>query len=345
MIDFSGINTDYQERLRLIRIENEKAQEKRKSEIENKIPEIKNINSDISSSSLDLMKRQLTTQMSGSEKVDARKKLSDYISFLSSKKRSLLIQNGFPANYLDPLYSCHICNDTGNINGEICSCVKKMQVADLYKASGLEKQLSAENFDTFDISLFSNKPYNNMEPPCVLMTDTAKQFKNFCDTFDDTSPSLNFLLFGDVGLGKTFLCNCVAKALLDTGHSVLYLSSNELFENVLSPFLMNKKKYEDESRLLSTTYHYIFESNLLIIDDLGTEFLNEFIRAQLFEIVNRRVIKGLSTIISTNLDPAALKDRYTERVMSRFVQSYVFCHLYGDNIRYQKKKMLLNKKG
>ena len=142
----------------------------------------------------------------------------------------------------------------------------------------------------------------------------------------------NILIYGSTGLGKTFISNCIAKELLDSAHSVLYLSANELFEQVLSRYIMTR----DNSTALKSIYEYLYNSDLLIIDDLGTEVLSSFVRSQLFEILNKRMLTEKATIITTNLDLATLQDRYSERIMSRIAKDYVLFPLYGEDIRYRK---------
>ena len=113
---------------------------------------------------------------------------------------------------------------------------------------------------------------------------------------------------------------------------MFYLSANELFEGILAEYLMNRKTELEE------LYNYIYNSELLVIDDLGTELTNNFVLSQLFEIINKRKIIGLSTLISTNLSMKQLRDRYSERIMSRIIADYTVFNIYGDNIRYQKRK-------
>ena len=123
---------------------------------------------------------------------------------------------------------------------------------------------------------------------------------------------------------------------MDRKHSVFYLSANELFEDILAGHIMkNDNDYTD-------LYNFIYNCELLIIDDLGTELTNNFVLSELFEIINKRSIIGKSTLISTNLSIKQLRDRYTERIMSRIVDNYTVFNMYGDNIRYQKRKQAIN---
>ena len=150
--------------------------------------------------------------------------------------------------------------------------------------------------------------------------------KEFVADFDNSFQNLFF--YGDTGVGKTFLSHCIAHDLLDSAHCVLYFSSFELFDFLAgSAFSRGSDAPNDEP---------IFDCDLLIIDDLGTELNNGFINSQLFLCINERILHKKSTIISTNLSLKQLSQAYTERISSRFIESYEYFHIYGEDIRIKK---------
>lgn len=310
--------------LSTIRMRNEAEHQRRLEEVYSRLPEIKEYDDRIASAAFDEIRSRLN-------KEDGSADYQNRINELSDRKIELLRRNGYPDGYLDPIYSCNICQDWGEINGNVCQCVRRLRIRELYQRSNLYDVLQNENFDTFRLDYYSQEPYEDKElTPYENAKRQLDQATNFVNNFDKEHD--NLLIYGQTGLGKTFLSNCVAKSLLDKGHSVLYLSSNELFEEVLSNYIMSNN--EKNRKTLEPIYEYIYNSDLLIIDDLGSEVLSSFVKSQLFEIVNKRIITSKSTLITTNLGLEALQDRYTERVMSRFADKYTLCLLYGDDIRY-----------
>lgn len=342
MIDFSYVKTDYSKRLEDIRQAHMIEHMDRQAEVAEAIPEVEELQKQISASSVALIRKQVGATLSPEEKKAQRQALSLENKKLQDKISQLLQANGFAADYLDMQYDCPLCKDTGSYKNGTCSCVHKMQVADLYKSSNLESILKSENFDNFDLSLFSQEDFStknkagktvNYVSPAENMRKVLAESKDFCNTFDCTTGKKSLLFYGETGHGKTFLTHCIAKSLLDTGHTVLYLTASEMMDQVIAPYLMRR---EETGPGLKTAYELLYKSDLLVIDDLGTETLNNFSRTQIFEVINRRLIDNAATIISTNLDPSGLTERYSERIMSRIVQDYALYYLYGkDNLRYK----------
>ena len=152
--------------------------------------------------------------------------------------------------------------------------------------------------------------------------------KNAVDTASDENDRRNIIFSGNTGVGKTYLSNCIAKVLLDRYYSVIYLSAKELFEALVK---VKMEKSEDQKYLL--LIEEVYESDMLIIDDLGTELSNHFTTTEFFHIINRRVNTEKSTIISTNLSLDEMRDIYSERVTSRIRKSFMYIRLFGNDIR------------
>ncbi len=316
------------------RLRNKRILQERKEHIYSLIPRIEEIDK---SSALSYLEAARLRVMGGEAHRNIEQSKTDNRA-LTAEKKKLLTDAGFPSDYLEPIYDCPHCQDTGYINQKKCSCFLQHIIDSLYLQSNLKNILTKENFDTFSTEYYSREPVDGKQfSPHTNITNILERSHDFIRSFSDKETNRgNILIYGETGLGKTFLTNCIAKELLDSGHSVLYLSANELFETVLSGFLMNQKNE------LEDLYRYIYNSELLIIDDLGTELTNNFVLSQLFEIINKREINGKSTLISTNLTMKQLRDRYSERIMSRIIANYTVFNIYGDNIRYQKRKKAIN---
>ena len=320
-----------------IRANNRAAQVRRIEEVYEKIPEMKELNNSTGSVAVSRYKESLK---SGRLSIND---LKNDIDGIKNKKEELLISAGFPKDYMEITYDCKDCKDTGYIDGKKCHCLQLKIRKLLYAQSNLENILSKENFENFSFDYYDNKtilPGQNMTNAAYM--EGVKRFcekfadkyfkintsKNAVDTASDENDRRNIIFSGNTGVGKTYLSNCIAKVLLDRYYSVIYLSAKELFEALVKVKL---EKSEDQKYLL--LIEEVYESDMLIIDDLGTELSNHFTTTEFFHIINRRVNTEKSTIISTNLSLDEMRDIYSERVTSRIRKSFMYIRLFGNDIR------------
>lgn len=287
------------------------------------IPRLSEIDNTISSVSVVQAKKLLE----GDESALAvlKKTLADLIV----EKKQLLFCHGYPENYLEPPYECLDCKDTGYINGKKCHCFQQAAIDLVYTQSNIRQILEEENFQNFSYGYYSDSLKNPSTGLSSLAT--AKQAVALCMDFINTFDTeyKNLFFYGDTGIGKTYLSNCVAKELLDSGHSVIYFSASSLFH------IFEKNSFDRETKN-EEDYQHIFTCDLLIIDDLGTELSNSFTNSQLFLCLNERILRRKSTIISTNLTLGQLGDTYSERTFSRISSNYTMIKLFGNDIRVQK---------
>ena len=307
-------------------IHNRNILETRRKEVYGKIPEMEQIHNSISELSVAKARKLL----SGDE--NALAELKGELTALIEKKNLLMTAAGFSADYLEPVYECPDCKDTGYIGTEKCHCFQKAIIDLLYTQSNLKNIVAKENFDTFSFAYYSD---NHIDPvtgrsSLAIMKDAHSVAHEFVDTFRDDFR--NLFLYGDTGIGKTFLSNCIAKELIDRSFSVIYLTSYELFDTLA------KSKFGKDDTAEAMASH-IFDCDLLIIDDLGTELANSFTVSQLFLCLNERLLRKKSTIISTNLSLESIVDIYSERTFSRITSNYTMLKLTGDDIRIKKKLM------
>lgn len=259
----------------------------------------------------------------------AMEDLKNQLAEISGRKTQLLIDAGLSENYLKPAYTCSDCKDTGYIDGQKCHCFRQAMITLLYEQSNIREMLQSENFDTLSYEYYDGEHLSHFRNAVMTCQNFIKNFN---------SDYHNLFFYGTVGTGKSFLSNCVAKELIESGHSVIYFSSASLFD-LLSKYSFDYKN-RDEQR---DKYNDLYQCDLLIVDDLGTEMTNQFVATQLFSLLNERHMWKKSTIISTNLSLEELRNRYSDRIFSRITSHYELCKLTGPDIRMYKKR-LLNRK-
>lgn len=319
---YNTIMRDYQRQ----QAKNRQELASRTEEIYSRIPEFSEIDAQIASASTACAREMLG---GGSATIDD---LKHRIAELSGRRNAALQRAGYPADYLKMRYRCADCQDTGYIGTEKCHCFRQAEIDLLYMQSNLRESLKTENFSVFSMKYYSSQITDPVTGLTAAQTAqrTAEECRRFVRDFDRNFE--NIFLYGDTGLGKTFLSHCIAKELLDSTHSVIYFSAFRLFE-LFADSTFGRTDNDSQSEL----EQHIFECDFLIIDDLGTELVNSFVSSQLFLVLNERILRRKSTLISTNLALSTFADTYSERIFSRISSNYLMLKLIGDDIRIQKK--------
>lgn len=298
--------------------------DRRREELYKEFPQLLEISDEISAISVATAKAKLLGQISS---------LSDYKSKMNeliSRRTDILNNAGYPDNYLDITYDCSDCRDTGYTGtGTKCHCFKKRELEVLYAQSGVKDMVKTENFNTFCFDFYSDDNIDEVTGLSALtnIRNAVTVCKDFIKTFDNSF--MNLYIYGKTGVGKTFLTHCIASELLNTSHSVIYLSAVQLFDLLAADTFKNAN---------SGIIDDITNCDLLIIDDLGTEMTNSFTISALFNCLNERLLKKRSTIISSNLSFNKILDNYTDRLLSRILGNYKILKIFGDDIRLKKRK-------
>lgn len=289
--------------------------EERISEINSKLPQIREINEVLYNTGKELIK---IISQGGSDVNVKIGQLKEYNMGAQAMSRKILAENGYPEDYLDIHYNCPLCSDTGYNGSDFCSCFKRL--CGKLSADELNKnaQLKLSSFDTFSLSYYSGEDYQTMKK---ILEFTHQ----YAATFSLDSGSI--LMLGKTGLGKTHLSLAIANTVLEKGFSVIYDS----IINILRSIEKEHFSRDHSSEMIDL----VMETELLILDDLGTEYETPFYNATVYNILNTRLNSGKPTIISTNLDLTGIKRRYDERVVSRLISAYKCLQFQGEDVRVQ----------
>lgn len=314
-----GYQSQLMEVYEKIRNEEDKQLKQRKQEIKNLYPEILDLDNDIQKLSLKLTMTILKKDVTE----DDINKIKDEITDLRAKKCELLVSHGYDPEYLNMHYKCNKCQDTGYIGTKKCECYKNKLVRLYYKDSELQDILKDNNFANFNLDLFSpSKEIGKKYSPRDNMKNNLDSImKDFIPNFAHGSD--NLLFYGTAGSGKTFLSYCIAKELLDRGFLVVYKTSDELIR-CLRDIKFNNNSYLEK---------LLMDCDLLIIDDLGSEQLNDFVATEFFNFLNKKLLRKKRMIISTNFPPLKIREHYSERISSRLLGNFKLYTFYSDDLR------------
>lgn len=237
---------------------------------------------------------------------------------LQKDRADMLIFYGFSPDYTDVKYECTQCQDTGFCGVEPCLCYKKALAKEALAYAGLARLAERQSFDTFDLKYYQGDNRAMMEKVLAFC-------KRYAESFHEKADSL--LLIGNTGLGKTHLSTSIAVSVVEKGYEAVYTSAPNLFS------ALEAEKFGREAQL---TMQEVLDAEFLLIDDLGTENPSNLNNNFLYNIVNTRLITGKPTLINTNLMPADLMKRYTDRLASRLLGEYAVMRFVGSDIRMQK---------
>ena len=298
------------------RLKNEAEKDRRLGEIYSKIPEIYEIDKELSKTGISIMGCALGGKESFEDNLN---KLKERNLSLQEKRAELLKSNGYTEDYTDLKYDCPLCNDYGAYNGKICSCYKSRLIEEQFKESGISSLAKTQTFDTFSLDYYENKEE---------MGELLGYSKNYVQDFD--TKKANLLFAGGTGLGKTHLSTAIAVELIKKGYNVVYESAQNIFFDFENDRFIDRFGGEEP---VSTKY---LDCDLLIIDDLGAENITAFSVSCLYNILNTRLNKKLPIIASTNFTSQEIRKKYHDRITSRLFSDFGIKMFKGTDIRRQK---------
>lgn len=313
------------ELLTLRRQKAQQAQSARRAQVLARAPRALELERDISSTSARLAQAVL----SGENVAEKVEQIRRFNLDTQKKLREVLVLHGFPPDALEYIPSCPLCKDTGVADGMTCDCVRKLRRSLMYERLGSCAPVESCGFDKFELRFYPESP-DGASPasPRAVMAKTFAECQRYAKGFSIDSPSL--LLTGGPGLGKTHLSLSIAHTVIERGFDVLYVPFLTLLGQLESArFGKGSEEYAD-------CMDAPLSCELLILDDLGSEFSTSFATSVLYDLINTRQLKGLPSVVSTNLSEQELKARYGERVHSRLFGCCRVLPFLGRDIRLQK---------
>lgn len=293
--------------------------EQREIEVRSEIPKLIEIDKQLQSTGFRIMSLLKTeSRLTPEERVAAIRKENE--GLLAEKER-LMAAAGFPADYCEPKFECPVCRDAGfKDDRTMCGCLRKALLIASAEQSGIGYLLKKQSFKNFDLSFYEDK---------VKIAKTVSICREFADKLQG-----NLLLMGGTGLGKTHLSSAIVGQALKNGRYALYVTAAELLRDYEHEQFLRGRG--DESPDRTEKYR---ECELLVIDDLGSEMTTQFSMAALYTILNDRISRGAATLVSTNLGPAELRERYIDRIASRLLGEFTVRTFEGKDVRQQKKEI------
>lgn len=314
-----------QERLRS---DNRAEESRRRGEIYARLPEIEKLDASIRGVMAELTGRMLGRGGRSVEELEAESLA------LQEKRSALLRENGYPEDYLSPIYACPRCRDTGWADGKICDCLSRLYKQEQTRELAPLLGQGDQTFESFRLDYYSPVADREGErSPRQQMERVLAICRDYADSFSDRSP--NLLFTGAPGLGKTFLSASIARVVADRGFGVAY----DTVTGLLSAFEREKfSRDTDEQTDAASRVRQLLSCDLLILDDLGTEMPTAFTQSALYTLLDGRLRAGKKTVISTNLDQNDVSERYGAALASRLEGEYLWLAFRGRDIRALRKE-------
>ncbi len=326
----SGVDSYYD----AIRIKNERIREERRQKLYKELPELAEIDAKIKAMSINLAINAFDIAVNSEE---VFKEAEKAIKTLQARRAVILTDHDYEPNYLDHIYTCKLCKDKGYIKRTPCQCLQKTKFAIGSKLSNLHSLMQFDNFENFNYELFSDK---ELEEGHFLKTENTPNLRqymysvvHFLKLFVEDD-NLGVYIYGDTGVGKTFLCSSLCKYALEKGNFVEYYSMKSLVEILDNHKFNNASKFsKPEEDDYHKAYKNLFKCDILILDDLGTELRNKNTISELFYIINERMALKKKTIISSNIGLEDIAECYEERIASRILGTYINFLIVGEDLR------------
>lgn len=240
-------------------------------------------------------------------------------------KKKRLQELNIDEQTLLPKYECKKCEDNGFYsNGKMCECFDKRLKEKLIQESS-QNLNKLPTFELYDENVAKTEEHKNQ------LIKLKKFMQSWVDNKTTEKQHL-ITISGDTGVGKSYLTECTATYALKKGYLVSLITAFSM-NNIFLKYISSKN--EDKV----ATFDSLMDPDLLIIDDLGAEPVIKNVTIEyLYLIISERLSNKKSTIITTNLDPLAIRDRYGERIFSRLFnkQESFNAKIIGSDLRINR---------
>lgn len=303
------------QRLTQLREEREREYDRRRQVIYNRFPRVQVIDKQLRST---VAIAAATAMRKGTDVQQAIRTIGQKNLTLQQERRDILVSNGYPEDYLKEKPACPHCNDSGWVGAAMCQCLKNLCVEEQNKLLSSLLDLKGQSFERFQLDYYplADRP---------IMNVVLQNCKRFAYEFGTSSPR-NLLLYGPPGVGKTFLSASIARVVSQRGFSVVYDTAIQIF------YQFEMDKFTHDPAAMENAKRYL-TCDLLILDDLGSEFISPMVKSSLYQLVNARLVANRSTVISTNLTLGDITSRYSQQVASRLHGEYHWLLCQGTDIR------------
>jgi len=293
----------------------------RRAEVHVALPEIEKIDRELAATGFKIFDATLRGDMSGIDAINAEN------AALQERRAEILKIAVFAPDYTEIKYECEECGDTGTVEYSMCKCMRRRLVEASIESSGMSDLIKRQNFANFSLEYYNQSPEIQKR-----MTTIYNFLKSYAENFE-ASKAGNLALFGGTGLGKTHLSSAVAGAVIEKGNDVYYISAANLFADFEEKRFGSSSSYESTGEI-----DQYFTCDLLIIDDLGSEMINQFTVSCLYNVINSRLNHKKPTMISSNLTQDEFRKKYWDRISSRVFGEYLVLPFVGSDIRQKKIK-------
>lgn len=313
--NYKRIREEYQHKYLRAR----EAADARRAELHARVPGVAELDRSLSETGLEIMRVTLEGGEGRERRLAAVRERNE---LLLGARAELLASAGYPADYSAVRYECELCGDSGFVDGKMCRCMRRALTLAGYESSGIASLLQTQTFDTFSLDYYRHNP-----AALETMTRNLETMRRYAHEFS-TDKMRNLLLLGSTGLGKTHLSSAAARVIIDRGFDVQYVTA----VGMLADF-----EYQRFGNSISGTegdnIARYYDCDLLIIDDLGTEVINQFTLSCIYNVINIRLTRKCSTVISTNLTQKELREKYWDRISSRLLGEYLPLLFSGSDVR------------